>query len=165
MDPPWPNKSGMHTMGISDIMTFNVNHLKIVQRSSHYETQDIYDLYSIPIKTMMYNKDTIVAIWVTNKPKFRNFIINKLFPKWQLECVSEWVWLKMTTQAECIFPIDSEHKKPYEQLIIGRPIIASNSRIDISTSHVIVSVPSTRHSRKPPLHGNVYYCHSHFKIY
>ncbi|KAL7315253.1 hypothetical protein PS15m_006724 [Mucor circinelloides] len=130
MDPPWPNKS--------------------VQRSSHYETQDIYDLYSIPMDSMISNKDTIVAIWVTNKPKFRNFIINKLFPSWKLKCISEWVWLKMTTQRECIFPIDSEHKKPYEQLIIGRPV-ASND-MSLPESHIIVSVPSTRHSRKPPLH-------------
>ncbi|KAK4513895.1 uncharacterized protein ATC70_005902 [Mucor velutinosus] len=135
MDPPWPNKS--------------------VQRSSHYETQDIYDLYSIPMQSMISNKDTIVAIWVTNKPKFRNFIINKLFPSWKLECVSEWMWLKVTTQGECIFPIDSEHKKPYEQLIIGRPIAPSDmsDRINMPESHIIVSVPSTRHSRKPPLHG------------
>ncbi|GAN02420.1 methyltransferase-like protein 4 [Mucor ambiguus] len=134
MDPPWPNKS--------------------VQRSSHYETQDIYDLYSIPIQPMIANKDTIIAVWVTNKPKFRNFIINKLFPSWKLECISEWVWLKMTTQGECIFPVDSEHKKPYEQLIIGRPIASSDmsNRISMPESHVIVSMPSTRHSRKPPLH-------------
>lgn len=110
------------------------------------------------MQSMISNKDTIVAIWVTNKPKFRNFIINKLFPSWKLECVSEWVWLKMTTQGECIFPIDSEHKKPYEQLIIGRPIASSgiSSRISMPESHIIVSVPSTRHSRKPPLHGMVF---------
>ncbi|KAL9542898.1 hypothetical protein MBANPS3_008371 [Mucor bainieri] len=138
MDPPWPNKS--------------------VQRSSHYETQDIYDLYSIPMQSMISDKDAIVAIWVTNKPKFRNFIINKLFPSWKLECVSEWLWLKMTTQGECIFPIDSEHKKPYEQLIIGRPIASNNTgnRISMPESHIITSVPSTRHSRKPPLHGMLF---------
>ncbi|KAI8640531.1 MT-A70-domain-containing protein [Parasitella parasitica] len=134
MDPPWPNKS--------------------VQRSSHYDTRDIYDLYSIPMKDLISSKDTIVAIWVTNKPKFRNFITKKLFPSWNLECVGEWAWLKMTTQAECIFPIDSEHKKPYEQLIIGRPIRENkiNGRIEIPTSHIIASIPSVRHSRKPPLH-------------
>ncbi|CEP17883.1 hypothetical protein [Parasitella parasitica] len=137
MDPPWPNKS--------------------VQRSSHYNTQDIYNLYSIPMKTLMSDKDTIVAIWVTNKPKFRNFITKKLFPSWKFECVAEWIWLKMTTQAECVFPIDSEHKKPYEQLIIGRPIKENknDNQIDIPRTRIIASIPSTRHSRKPPLHGIV----------
>ncbi|GAA5810000.1 hypothetical protein MFLAVUS_003415 [Mucor flavus] len=130
MDPPWPNKS--------------------VSRSSHYETQDIYDLYSIPISQMMASKDCIVAIWVTNKPKFRNFILNKLFPAWGLVCVSEWAWLKVTTQAECIFPLDSMHKKPYEQLILGRPK-AITQLGTVPMHHTIVSIPSIRHSRKPPL--------------
>jgi hypothetical protein len=104
---------------------------------------------------MMASKDCIVAIWVTNKPKFRNFIINKLFPSWKLECVSEWVWLKTTTQAEPVFPIDSDHKKPYEQLIIGRPIQDATNRqsLPLPKTHVIVSIPSKRHSRKPPLQG------------
>jgi N6-adenosine-specific RNA methylase IME4 len=98
-------------------------------------------------------KGCLVAIWVTNKPKFRNFIINKLFPSWKLECVSEWTWLKVTTQAECIFPIDSMHKKPYEQLIIGRPINRSDKENALPKTHTIVSIPSLRHSRKPPLQG------------
>ncbi|KAI8972023.1 MT-A70-domain-containing protein [Mycotypha africana] len=133
MDPPWPNKS--------------------VQRSSHYETQDIYDLFKIAIPSMIGEKDSIVAVWVTNKPKFRNFIIHKLFPSWKLECVGEWIWLKVTNQAECVFPLDSEHKKPYEQLIIGRPYQhkESKERVSIPQTNVIVSVPSVRHSRKPPL--------------
>lgn len=103
----------------------------------------------------MIKKDCIVAIWVTNKPKFRNFIINKLFPTWQLECVSEWTWLKVTTQSECIFPLDSPHKKPYEQLIIGRPIhrIDKDGPTCLPKTHTIISIPSVRHSRKPPLQG------------
>lgn len=104
---------------------------------------------------MIASKDSIVAIWVTNKPKFRNMIINKLFPSWKLECVSEWVWLKTTTQAEPIFPIDSDHKKPYEQLIIGRPLQhnANRQTLPMPKTHIIVSIPSKRHSRKPPLQG------------
>lgn len=101
---------------------------------------------------MMASKDCIVAIWVTNKPKFRNFILNKLFPAWGLVCVSEWAWLKVTTQAECIFPLDSMHKKPYEQLILGRPK-AITQLGTVPMHHTIVSIPSIRHSRKPPLEG------------
>ncbi|KAI8364398.1 MT-A70-domain-containing protein [Blakeslea trispora] len=133
MDPPWPNKS--------------------VQRSSHYDTQDIYDFYKIPMSKLISGQDSIVAVWVTNKPKFRKFVINKLFPAWQLECLGEWVWLKTTTQAECIFPLDSKHKKPYEQLIIGRPLVHNKKELrkSIPKTHTIISVPSVRHSRKPPL--------------
>lgn len=97
----------------------------------------------------MINVNSVVAVWVTNKPKFRKFIIHKLFPAWELECKAEWVWLKVTTEGQCIFPLDSSHKKPYEQLIIGHRQKTS----DLPSRHVIVSVPSLRHSRKPPLQG------------
>ncbi|OBZ81336.1 Methyltransferase-like protein 4 [Choanephora cucurbitarum] len=122
MDPPWPNKS--------------------VHRSSHYDTQDIYDLYKIPMLKLISKRDSLVAIWVTNKPKFRKFMIDKLLPAWQLRCVAEWVWLKTTTQAESVCPLDSTHKKPYEQLILARPI-HSPSPPSMPKTHTLVSVPST----------------------
>ncbi|KAI8890398.1 MT-A70-domain-containing protein [Backusella circina FSU 941] len=128
MDPPWPNKS--------------------VYRSSQYGCQDIYDLFSIPIPDML-TPDSVVAIWVTNKPKFRHFILDKLLPAWKLKCVAEWIWLKVTVKGECVFPLDSSHKKPYEQLIIAKPV---ESESTIPKQHMMVSIPSKRHSRKPPLH-------------
>ncbi|KAI8986511.1 MT-A70-like protein, partial [Pilobolus umbonatus] len=130
MDPPWPNKS--------------------VHRSSHYETHDIYDLFKIPIPDML-SEGGIIAIWVTNKPKYRQFILNKLFPSWQIECIAEWTWLKVTTKGECISPLNSPHKKPYEQLIIGRSKTDNTHLIQLPVQHTLVSVPSVHHSRKPPL--------------
>ncbi|KAI8367209.1 MT-A70-domain-containing protein [Choanephora cucurbitarum] len=124
-----------------------------VHRSSHYDTQDIYDLYKIPMLKLI-SKKSLVAIWVTNKPKFRKFILDKLLPAWQLECVAEWVWLKTTTQAESVCPLDSPHKKPYEQLILARPIHSASSS-SMPKTHTLISVPSVRHSRKPPLEGRM----------
>jgi hypothetical protein len=45
MDPPWPNAS--------------------VARSKSYHTIDIYDLYKIPIHSLL-NHDGVIAIWITN---------------------------------------------------------------------------------------------------
>lgn len=104
---------------------------------------------------MIASKDCIVAIWVTNKPKFRTFILTKLFTSWGLECVAEWTWLKLTTQAEPIFPLDSMHKKPYEQLILARPKDSKSQPSILPKQHTIMSIPSIRHSRKPPLEGNI----------
>jgi N6-adenosine-specific RNA methylase IME4 len=120
-----------------------------VSRSSQYDSQDIYDLFSIPIPDMV-TSNSVVAIWVTNKPKFRRFLVDKLLPAWKMKCVAEWIWLKVTVKGECVFPLDSPHKKPYEQLIIAMPAQAEST---IPKQHMMVSVPSSSHSRKPPLHG------------
>ncbi|KAI8144744.1 MT-A70-domain-containing protein [Fennellomyces sp. T-0311] len=125
MDPPWPNKS--------------------VRRSSKYETQDIYDLFQIPIPELLA-ENGMVAVWVTNKPKFRRFVVDKLFKSWGLEQVGHWYWLKVTTSGVPVIPLDSPHRKPYEQLILGMPGTSS-----IPRQHAIVSVPCRQHSRKPPL--------------
>ncbi|ORX58127.1 MT-A70-domain-containing protein [Hesseltinella vesiculosa] len=132
MDPPWPNKS--------------------VHRSTDYETQDIYDLFHLPIKSLIKNQG-LVAVWVTNKPKYRRFILDKLFKAWQMTCVGEWLWLKVTSSGEPVFPLDSPHRKPYEQLILGRyqPDDTSPTLPNPPQQHVLISVPSIRHSRKPPL--------------
>ncbi|KAI7849734.1 MT-A70-domain-containing protein [Circinella umbellata] len=137
MDPPWPNKS--------------------VRRSSKYETQDIYDLFQIPIPELLAPQG-IVAVWVTNKPKFRRFIIDKLFKSWGLQEIGVWYWLKVTTKKELVIPFESPHRKPYEQLIYGIRVtdINSNNKNNVKVSllprqHAIISVPCRRHSRKPPL--------------
>ncbi|KAI9312866.1 MT-A70-like protein [Dichotomocladium elegans] len=130
MDPPWPNKSA--------------------HRSSHYETQDIYDFYQIPVPSLI-KPGGLVAVWVTNKPKFRRFVIDKLFKAWKIEFVGVWYWLKVTTEGEPVVPIDSPHRKPYEQLVLGIKKSTTINLYKIEKTKAIISVPSCRHSRKPPL--------------
>lgn len=136
MDPPWPNKS--------------------VHRSGRYETQDIYDLFQIPMPKIM-SCSCLVAIWVTNKPKFRRFITQKLFKKWKIKEIGTWLWIKVTTEGEPVIPLDSPHRKPYEQLVIGYHQDDDDDAVgqcpDIPEQRAIVSVPCRRHSRKPPLQG------------
>ncbi|KAL0073270.1 MT-A70-domain-containing protein [Phycomyces blakesleeanus] len=135
MDPPWPNKS--------------------VHRSSHYETQDIYDFFKIPLPSLLSEEHpSLVAVWVTNRPKYRRFVIDKLFKAWGVTWVTDWYWLKLTTKGEPVMPLDSPHRKPYEQLIIGRRIPESTGEIPSNINippRILASVPSNRHSRKPPL--------------
>ncbi|KAI8092651.1 MT-A70-domain-containing protein [Halteromyces radiatus] len=131
----------------------DVNDLLLkVHRSSHYETQDIYDLYQIPISSMIHD-GSLIAVWVTNKPKFRRFVIEKLFKSWKVDCIGEWTWIKVTNHGEPVLPLNSTHRKPYEQLIIGRYYKQQISSSSFPYQHSIVSVPSKRHSRKPPLQG------------
>lgn len=89
MDPPWPNKSA--------------------RRSSSYEDIDIYDLYSIELPTILAHSATfrpvLVACWLTNHPKYRSFVKEKLFPAWQIEDLLEWYWVKITAR-EAGKPVD-----------------------------------------------------------
>lgn len=134
----------------------------IVHRSSHYETQDIYDLFKIPMKQLIA-PGGLLAVWVTNKPKFRKFVMNKLFPTWNIKLVGVWYWLKVTTKGEPVVPLDSPHRKPYEQLVLGivmpqqqqqgQEESLSTREGRIPDTHAIISIPSRRHSRKPPLQG------------
>lgn len=175
MDPPWPNKSGLwkkKTSTIHQELLGRKHHalpnspftlfFLIVHRSSHYETQDIYDLYQIPLTSLVHT-NSLVAVWITNKPKYRRFVVDKLFKSWHVDCIGEWTWLKVTDDGEPVFPLNSTHRKPYEQLIIGRYHggASNNSMGEQSQSvpkpipyqHSLISVPSKRHSRKPPLQG------------
>lgn len=139
-----------------------IHSYSIVHRSSHYETQDIYDLFKIPMKQLIA-PGGLLAVWVTNKPKFRKFVINKLFPTWNIKLVSVWYWLKVTTSGEPVVPLDSPHRKPYEQLVLGMVMPQQqqqqqdqeslSTRESIPETHAIISIPSRRHSRKPPLQG------------
>lgn len=119
-------------------------------RSKNYDTLDIYTLFEIPMAKLL-SSDALVAVWVTNRPKYKQFLTDKLFPSWNLEVVGEWYWMKMTTTGQPVMPLDSTHRKPYELLLVARNK-ASTSVIDVPEKLVFASVAS-QHSRKPPLNG------------
>ncbi|KAJ3162221.1 Methyltransferase-like protein 4 [Geranomyces variabilis] len=132
MDPPWPNKS--------------------VKRAGKYAEIDVYDLYKIPGKRLV-RPGGYVAVWVTNRPKFQDFVRNKLFSAWGLALVGEWYWLKVTAAGDWVFSPSTVHRKPYEILIIGRmkTSLSSDSSPDLPSRRAICSVPYKQHSRKPLL--------------
>ena len=125
MDPPWANASA--------------------QRSQSYDSLDCYELFKIPIKRCLTERG-VVAIWVTNNPKYNKFVTKKLIPDWGLKLISTWFWIKVTNNGELIFDLDSMHRKPYEILYIASKI--ENPLIPKNLS--LISVPAA-HSRKPPL--------------
>lgn len=55
--------------------------------------------------------------------------------------------------------MDEGHKKPYEILLLGRfssaGYDAETERREVPEKKVLVSVPCSLHSKKPPLAGNV----------
>ncbi|EGD74500.1 hypothetical protein PTSG_05864 [Salpingoeca rosetta] len=98
MDPPWHNGS--------------------VRRGSRYGTMDYDAIMDIPIPFLMSPR-CLLALWITNNDRCATFVHERLLPHWGLKKVTEWKWLKVTTQGEPVFPLSSRHKRPYEVLILA----------------------------------------------
>ncbi|XP_058412855.1 N(6)-adenine-specific methyltransferase METTL4 isoform X5 [Diceros bicornis minor] len=138
IDPPWPNKS--------------------VKRSNRYSYLSPLQIKQLPVPKLAA-PNCLVVTWVTNRQKHLRFVKEELYPSWSVEIVAEWHWVKITTSGEFVFPLDSPHKKPYEGLILGRvreetalPLRNADVRVlPIPDHKLIVSVPCTLHSHKPPL--------------
>ncbi|XP_067323557.1 N(6)-adenine-specific methyltransferase METTL4 [Anolis sagrei] len=139
IDPPWENKS--------------------VKRSNRYSYLSHWQIKQIPVPALAA-PDCLVVTWVTNRQKHLRFVKNELYPYWSVHGVVEWFWVKITRSGEFVFPLDSFHKKPYEVLILGRVQGSTDRPLRISEDIVlpaipdqklIVSVPCTLHSHKPPL--------------
>lgn len=159
LDPPWPNRSA--------------------DRSSSYSTMDIYDLFAINLPRILahrnINRPCLVAVWVTNRPKYRHFVSHRLFPDWGIRLLTdEWFWLKVTTRGEPVVPLDHPHRRPYEGaqencvqhftkfelnitqgLVIGIWPAQSAESVNIPKRHIFASVPFG-HSRKPDVTGKAH---------
>uniref|UniRef100_A0A673BMH4 Methyltransferase like 4 n=1 Tax=Sphaeramia orbicularis TaxID=375764 RepID=A0A673BMH4_9TELE len=99
LDPPWENKS--------------------VKRSRRYSFLPSSQLKQLPIP-LLASSNCFVVTWVTNRPSHLRFVRDELYPHWGVEVVAQWFWVKVTTSGQFVFPLDSEHKKPYEVLVLGR---------------------------------------------
>lgn len=57
----------------------------------------------------------LVCIWVTNKPKFRRLVTDKLFPKWDISReIAEIYWCKLTASGELVMDLEGDGRRPYE---------------------------------------------------
>jgi N6-adenosine-specific RNA methylase IME4 len=132
-DPPWPNRSARRKQSYS----------------ISYGNSEVRSLLS-SIPTCDYLQgEGLVAVWVTNKPAFREMLVGEggLFEEWGVQLVEEWIWLKVTSSGEPICALDSIWRKPYEVLLVGRR--CGEKRGDVKR-RVIIGVPDL-HSRKPNL--------------
>lgn len=138
MDPPWPNRSARRKS----------------LYSISYSTIEIQALLStIPVFDHLA-EDGLVAVWVTNKPAFRDLLLREegLFDEWGIDLVEEWVWVKVTANGEMICALDSVWRKPYEILLVGRKKGVGRTESKEVRRKVVVAVPEL-HSRKPNLKG------------
>ncbi|NXV10164.1 METL4 protein, partial [Cettia cetti] len=137
IDPPWENKS--------------------VKRSNRYSHLSSWQIKQIPVPALAA-PNCLVVMWVTNRQKHLRFVKDELYPHWSVKTLAEWHWVKITTTGEFVLPLDSLHKKPYEVLVLGRvqgdvkeALRKSDDVLPIPEHQLIVSIPCSLHSHKPPL--------------
>ncbi|XXG98538.1 hypothetical protein Hte_004862 [Hypoxylon texense] len=135
LDPPWPSRS-------------------VRRKQNSYETvygiPEAKDLLGqIPVASRL-KADGLVAVWVTNKAAVSDLLTSSagIFSEWGLELVGEWTWLKVTSSGEPVIDIESQWRKPWERLLLGRKRDCV-VKAPIPTK-VIIGVPDI-HSRKPNL--------------
>jgi N6-adenosine-specific RNA methylase IME4 len=78
-----------------------------------------------------------------------------LLPQWGLRLEARWHWLKVTRQGEPLTPLESNHRKPYEVLLLARASgAAATAAADIRpvpSDCVLITTTTVFHSEKPPL--------------
>ncbi|XP_068252432.1 N(6)-adenine-specific methyltransferase METTL4 [Nyctibius grandis] len=137
IDPPWENKS--------------------VKRSNRYSYLSSWQIKQIPVPALAA-PNCLVVMWVTNRQKHLRFVKDELYPHWSVKTLAEWHWVKITRAGEFVLPLDSLHKKPYEVLVLGRvqgdlkeAFRKSEDVLPVPEHKLIVSIPCSLHSHKPPL--------------
>uniref|UniRef100_A0A2A4K995 Methyltransferase-like protein 4 n=1 Tax=Heliothis virescens TaxID=7102 RepID=A0A2A4K995_HELVI len=132
-DPPWWNKY--------------IRRLKSANDKLSYSMMYNEDIAAIPVQNF-FSENCLVAVWCTNAPSNIAAVKNIIFPKWGVQYVATWYWLKVTVDLQpiCGFGTGSK-KQPYERIILGKVGDVN----DVLDSQLVVSVPSALHSHKPPL--------------
>ncbi|CAA0819100.1 Methyltransferase-like protein 2 [Striga hermonthica] len=136
IDPPWENSSA--------------------HQKQKYRTLPNRYFLSLPIKQLAHIDGALVALWVTNREKLRNFVENELFPKWGVKHAATFYWLKVRPDGLLVSELDLFHHRPYECLILGfsqGKDMTSEQLLSlkcIPDNQIFISVPGD-YSRKPPI--------------
>ncbi|KAF3020597.1 hypothetical protein E8E14_010355 [Neopestalotiopsis sp. 37M] len=136
LDPPWPSRS--------------VRRKKKNSYNTAYDMAEMHDLLALIPVAGHLKPEGIVAIWVTNKPAVMDLLKSPggLFDQWNVEFISEWIWVKVTSKGEPIVDFESTWRKPWERLLFAKR--KGSSRKLQPQRKVIFAVPDL-HSRKPNL--------------
>ncbi|KAH8155449.1 uncharacterized protein LAJ45_00459 [Morchella importuna] len=131
LDPPWPNRSAARSAAYATLSRFN-----------------IHELLQLPLGAALA-PGALVGVWITNKPRYRAFVVEKLFVRWGVEEAGEWVWVKVTAEGEPVVALEAAMRKPGRA---GKRVKLGVEEAGVGVGRVpgrtVVAVPDL-HSRKP----------------
>ena len=84
LDPPWENASA--------------------HRAQAYLTLPHRRLLKLPLPKLL-SPNSLVALWVTTRPKLRRVVDSELLPAWGLRLLRVWLWLKVNTDGSPVCPL------------------------------------------------------------
>ncbi|GAB4823688.1 hypothetical protein N2152v2_010734 [Parachlorella kessleri] len=90
----------------------------------------------------------LVALWVTNRERHRRFIEKELLPAWGLQHIATWWWLKVTPEGQPVSRLDSAHRRPFEPLLICRPLRTSQQAGSPCPLHHMAAAPAPEAARQ-----------------
>ncbi|KAG6580030.1 methyltransferase-like protein 4 [Phytophthora cinnamomi] len=134
MDPPWQNKS--------------------VSRAKRYDMFDHTELLKIDVAHIADLDECILAVWVTNRPRYISYLRDQALPAWGFTFHACWYWLKLSKNGELVTPLDSIHRLPVETLVVAYRAKDSEHEQRLrqqlgDRARIVLSIP-LRHSWKPP---------------
>ena len=53
-----------------------------------YQTLSDFDMFKLPVRQLCAER-TLILVWVTNKMRLQNFVKKQLFPKWNVEYLTD----------------------------------------------------------------------------
>lgn len=134
VDPPWQNKS--------------------VSRGNRYDMFDHTELLKIDIPHIADLDECVLAVWVTNRPRYMTYLREQALPSWGFTFHACWYWLKLSKSGELVTPLDSTHRLPVETLVVAcrakdhEHEQLLHQRLG-EQMRIVLSIP-LRHSWKPP---------------
>uniref|UniRef100_A0A182JSU9 Methyltransferase-like protein 4 n=1 Tax=Anopheles christyi TaxID=43041 RepID=A0A182JSU9_9DIPT len=137
LDPPWWNKY--------------IRRVKAVNTKASYRMLTNADIKAIPLERHVH-ENTLVVVWCTNAPSHIDVVTNDFFPKWGVELIASWYWVKVTSSGHPVCKFNEpNHKQPYERIFIG---LTSGSKTakTFPRERFLYSIPCAIHSHKPPLY-------------
>ncbi|KAF2747400.1 MT-A70-domain-containing protein [Sporormia fimetaria CBS 119925] len=139
LDPPWPSGSAKRKGNYEQ-----VGGMPYMRRTLESMNLDTY-----------IEHNALVGIWITNKQSARDLVLEPggLFEQWNVGLIEEWIWVKTTAKGEPMFSIDSQYRKPYEILLLGRAAPNAWTKMEhaVEVKRRIVAAVPDLHSRKPCL--------------
>ncbi|XP_065226204.1 N(6)-adenine-specific methyltransferase METTL4 isoform X2 [Planococcus citri] len=142
IDPPWQNKH-VRRKNASPNPALGYNLMK----ADHLATLPVDEYLSA---------SGLIAVWCTNSTQQIDTLLNCVFPRWKVEYVATWYWIKITQSARpiCEFSttaVRQNQKQPFERIIFASRQRRSVTCKNPPPNKILVSIPSAVHSHKPPL--------------
>lgn len=92
-------------------------------------------LLSLPVKQLAHADGALVALWITNREKLRQFAEKELLPAWGVTLSTVWFWLKVRFQ-----DVELSYEGFEDYLHLSPMHDDDEGRISSSSIHMVITL-------------------------